>query len=271
VPARKRRSQQLKPPGGGGKMKVAPGIYRAESNDEVIYALDCGRVLGLVDVGSEPALGAKLDELRADGLDTDTIAAVFLTHRHQDHCGGLRRLRQELSPRRQATLRVVAHRLGIQHLTSCVASPPIPQELVDYGVDEGDTVEVGEATLQVYHLPGHTPDSVAWQVGDSLFVGDVIFCDGGIGWMDVHWGSSVPDYRASLERLLGLKASSIFPGHRECGPITEQTIEQALARIKLLAEADGSPLAALGRTAPRRSSDEPTKIIRLATALSSES
>jgi len=183
----------------------------------------------------------------------------------------LRRLRQELPPRAQAALRVVAHRLAVQHLTSCLAAPPVPDELVDYTVDDGDTVEVGDLTFHVHHLPGHTPDAVAWQLGDSLFVGDVIFCDGGIGWMDAHWGSCVPDYRASLQRLLRLKADKIYPGHRACGPIKRQTIEQALERLKLLAEAEGSPLAALGRSAPRRSSDEPTKIIRLATRLSPDS
>jgi len=238
-------------------MQVGPGIWRAESAGEVVYALDCGGGYGLVDVGSAPALPAKLEQLREDGIDPAKIAAVLVTHNHQDHAGALARLRAELSPR------VITHRLCVEHLGYCCAVSPIDRELVDYTVDEGDAVEVGETALQVYHLPGHTPDSIAWQRDQDLFVGDIIFCDGGIGWMDVHWGSCVSDYRASLLRLQRLRFRNFYPGHRECGPITRATIDEALKRLSYLAEADGSPIGHLGHVAPRRSPDEPAKSIRL--------
>ncbi len=246
-------------------MQVGPGIYRAESAGEVIYALDCagalgqakGAAFGLVDVGSAGALAGKLDQFQADGVGLDKIAAIFITHHHSDHCQALARIRQDLSPR------VVAHRLAVERLSHCTASEPIARELVDYTVDEGDGVELGEIKLEVHHLPGHTADSIAWQLGQHLFTGDVFFPDGGIGWMDVHWGSCVSDYRASLLRLPRLKVKTIYPGHRDPGPITRQGVDEALRRLNLLAEADGSPLAHLGRPAPRRRSDEPAKLIRL--------
>ena len=238
-------------------MEAGPGIYRAESAGEVIYALDCGGAYALVDVGSAAAFPAKLEQLQAQGIAPEQIAAVLITHHHADHCEALARLRQECSPR------VVTHRLTVERLAYCSASEPVARELVDYTVDEGDAVEVGDLKLEVYHLPGHTPDSVAWQLGPALFVGDIIFCDGGIGWMDVHWGSCVSDYRASLSRLPRLQADTIYPGHRGFGPITRETVEEALRRLTRIAEIDGSPLAALGRPAPRRRSDEPAKVIRL--------
>jgi len=245
-------------------MRVAPGIYRAESNNEVVYALDCGGAYALVDVGGKPGFPAKLSQLEADGVDPTKITALFVTHSHDDHAGAVPQLCADCSPR------VFAHRLACERLRYCPASTPIDPDLVDYTVDEGDTVEIGDLVLQVYHLPGHTPDSIAWQFGDSLFVGDVIFCDGGIGWMDVHWGSCVSDYRASLQRLLRIKATSIYPGHRTCGPITRETIEGALRHLNALAEADGSPLAAIGRPAPRRGAEDPAKIIRLSIGLPSQ-
>jgi hydroxyacylglutathione hydrolase len=244
-------------------MQVGPGIYRAESAGEVIYALDCagglGQAYGLVDVGSAPALAAKLEQLRADGVVPEKIAAVFITHHHADHCQALARLRQDFSPR------VVAHRLSVERLSHCLASEPIARGLVDYTVDEGDGVELGGIRLEVHHLPGHTADSIAWQLDRHLFTGDIFFPDGGIGWMDVHWGSCVTDYRASLLRLLRLKVDTIYPGHRAPGPMTREGVDQALKKLNLLAEADGSPLAHLGRPAPRRRSDEPSKLIRLST------
>ena len=241
-------------------MKVGPGVFRAESAGQVIYALDCGDAYALIDVGAAPEFPAKLDQLQQDGLDPNRIAAVLITHHHDDHVDALAHVCAEHSPR------VVTHRLSVEQLPHCIASAPIDPNLVDYTVDEGDTVEIGNLSLQVHHLPGHTADSIIWQLDQDFFVGDVIFCDGGIGWMDAHWGSCVTDYRSSLQRLLRLKVNNIYPGHRQCGPITRDTINEALKNLNQLAEADGNPLAYLGRTAPRRRPDEPAKIIRLSTS-----
>jgi glyoxylase-like metal-dependent hydrolase (beta-lactamase superfamily II) len=164
-------------------------------------------------------------------------------------------------------LRVVAHRLALEHLRRCPAYTPLDVSHVDYTVDEGDTVEIGELEFRVFHLPGHTPDSVAWQLGESLFLGDVLRCDGTIGWMDVHWGSCLGDYRSSLHRLLRTNAKHIYPGHGECGALTRETIEEALRRLNVLAEADGDLLGSLGRPAPRRASETPAKTVRLSTGL----
>ena len=145
-------------------MEVAPGIYRVQSGNEVIYALACGEgCYALIDVGSEPELPAKLEELGKDGIDPKHVGAVFITHFHHDHCGALPRLRQ------QAPARVVTHRLSVEKPSYCVAVPGIPKELVDYTVDDGDQVEIGNLALVVRHLPGHTPDSVAWQLGQDFF------------------------------------------------------------------------------------------------------
>ena len=238
-------------------MRLESGVFRAESRNEVIYALDCGGAFALVDIGSEPGLPAKLQQLTADGVDLKKAVALFLTHRHDDHAGALPRLRAEFSPR------VLAHRLCVEYLPQCIATKPLDHELIDYTVDHGDTVELGDLVFRVYHLPGHTPDSVVWRVGNSLFVGDLIRCDGGLGWMDIHWGSCVEDYRSSLQRLRGINADRIYPGHGECGPITQDTIDEALRRLDRLAEADGSLLEAMGRSAPRRSSEDSAKTVRL--------
>jgi glyoxylase-like metal-dependent hydrolase (beta-lactamase superfamily II) len=241
-------------------MMVGSGICRAESRGEVVYALDCGGAYALVDVGSEPALAGKLQQLEAEGIDLSAIAALFITHCHEDHAGAIHLLRSGRFPR------VVAHRLALEHLRHCPAYTPIDPTLVDYTVDEGDTVEIGDLVFNAHHLPGHTPDSVGWQVGESLFVGDILRCDGSLGWMDVHWGSCVSDYRSSLQRLLRLKASHMYPGHGECGAFTKDAVEEAIKRLEVLAEADGRLLHDLGRPAPRRPSEMPSKIVRLSTA-----
>jgi glyoxylase-like metal-dependent hydrolase (beta-lactamase superfamily II) len=238
-------------------MKIASGICRAESRNEVIFALDCGGGHVLVDIGGEAGLAAKLEQLQGDGVELEKIAALLITHCHEDHAGAASQLCQG------RPVRVVAHRLAVERLRHCPAYTPVDPNLVDYTVEDGDTVEIGNLVFQVHHLPGHTPDSVAWQLGDSLFVGDIMRCDGTIGWMDVHWGSCVSDYRNSLQRLLRMKLTSIYPGHGACGPFKKDAVEAALHRLNVLAEADGSLLTAVGRPAPRRPPGTPAKIIRL--------
>ncbi len=242
-------------------MEVASGIYRAESRNEVMYALDCGGAHALVDVGGEAGLEEKLGQLETDGVDLASVVALFITHCHEDHAGAVAHLREERSPR------VVAHRLACEQLRYCPAYTPLEGEMVDYTVDQGDTVEIGELSFQVHHMPGHTPDTVAWQLGDGLFAGDILQCDGTIGWMDVHWGSCIGDYRSSLQRLLRLPVKHIYPGHGECGELTQDSVEEGLHRLDTLAQADGSLLTVMGRPAPLRPGDVPTKIVRLPTVL----
>ncbi len=239
---------------------VASGIHRAESQNQAIYALDCGGAYALVDVGSEAALAEKLQQLEAEGIEQSAIAAIFVTHCHRERVGAISLLRSGGFPR------VVAHRLSCEHFRACPDYTPLEPSLVDYTVDEGDTVEIGDLAFIAHHLPGHTPDSVAWQVDDNLFVGDVLECDGSLGWMDVHWGSCVSDYRSSLERMLRMKAKSMHPGHGGCGPFTRAMVEEALRRLEALSEADGRLLHELGRPAPRRPSEMPSKIVRLSTS-----
>ena len=65
------------------------------------------------------------------------------------------------------------------------------------------------------HLPGHSPGSIGlWdQSGGVLFTGDVIYDSGAL--LDELKGSCVPDYLASMERLLRLPVDVVCSGHGE--------------------------------------------------------
>ncbi|MFI0446321.1 MBL fold metallo-hydrolase [Actinomadura sp. 6N118] len=143
--------------------KVAVGPY-----DNNAYLLRCtatGDQL-LIDAANE---AARLLELIGDG----PLSRVVTTHRHQDHW-------MALSDVVQATgAPVVAHPFDIEPLPEPVAEP----------VENGDTLQVGQATLEVIHLRGHTPGSIALLYTEAdrphLFTGDSLF-PGGVGntWGD---------------------------------------------------------------------------------------
>jgi glyoxylase-like metal-dependent hydrolase (beta-lactamase superfamily II) len=120
----------------------------------------------LIDAAAEPQ---RLLPLIGDaGLTT-----VVTTHRHWDH-------HRALAAVAEATgAEVVAGIPDAEEITSQTGVP------VTRPVEHGDTVEVGDCTLEVIALAGHTPGSIALLYDDPagsphLFTGDSLF-PGGVG------------------------------------------------------------------------------------------
>src|SRR5918996_1648374 len=72
---------------------------------------------------------------------------------------------------------------------------------VDFTLDEGGVIEVGNLSVQVWHTPGHTAGQLSFKMGDLLFCGDNIYKDSCVGVIDAHHGSNIPDFLRSLERI----------------------------------------------------------------------
>lgn len=81
-------------------------------------------------------------------------------------------------------------------------------------VGDGETLQLGELSLQVLHTPGHTPACVSYVVGDALFVGDTIFMpDFGTARADFPGGDARTLYR-SIQKLFALPdATRVFLCH----------------------------------------------------------
>ena len=87
----------------------------------------------------------------------------------------------------------------------------IPAPLTGH-LDEGDVVDTGDRVFRVFHLPGHSPGSIALYepATETLFSGDVIY-DGAL--IDNAWHSDPERYLESLERLRHLKITQVHAGH----------------------------------------------------------
>ncbi|MFQ1063157.1 MBL fold metallo-hydrolase [Bordetella trematum] len=67
-----------------------------------------------------------------------------------------------------------------------------------------ETFAIGALTARALHVPGHTPADMAYQIGDSVFVGDTLFMpDVGTARCDFPGGDATQLYR-SIRRLLAL-------------------------------------------------------------------
>jgi glyoxylase-like metal-dependent hydrolase (beta-lactamase superfamily II) len=161
--------------------------------------------------------GGDLDEVLgvadAEGL---TLEKILLTHAHLDHAAGT----AELARRRGLPIEG-------PHEGDLFWIEQMPQQARMFGFGEGesfvpdrwlhqgDTVTVGEVTLQVRHCPGHTPGHVIFfhEPGRFAIVGDVLFA-GSIGRTDFPRGDHEQLLRSIRENLFPLGDDVTFlPGH----------------------------------------------------------
>ena len=133
--------------------------------------------------------------------------AIFLTHGHYDHTGGVAEL-QDQWPGVPVDLNHgdVYEDVRMHH------EFPVLHNIKDYG--EGDTIMVGGLEVRVLHTPGHSEGCVVLQCEDVLFTGDTLFA-GSMGRTDFP-GGSTKKIMKSLKRLAELEGNfAVLPGHME--------------------------------------------------------
>jgi len=174
------------------------------ANFSYIIANESQRIGAVIDPGW-PGNGLKaiLKEARCCDI---SIKYILLTHSHYDHSGGVRELQKITGAR------LVAANSSL--------SP-------DIAVRDGDTLDLGGLKIQVIHTPGHSPDSILFLAGDSLFTGDTLFV-GGCGRADLA-GSNPQELFVSLREKIALMPpdTKVYPGH-DYGPLPVSTIGREL-------------------------------------------
>lgn len=145
---------------------------------------------------------ALVDHAQAHGLD---VRWILETHAHADHLSAGHWLKTAFPA---ATLAIGE---GIRKVQATFR--PIFDLGDDFATDgsqfdhlfaDGERFAVGAIDAEVIAVPGHTNDSVAYRIGDALFVGDSIFMpDGGTARCDFPGGDARMLYR-SIHRLFAL-------------------------------------------------------------------
>ncbi|SEH00593.1 Glyoxylase, beta-lactamase superfamily II [Nonomuraea solani] len=173
--------------------KLAVGPY-----DNNAYLLRC------TETGEGLLIDAAADSDRLLALmGEQAVGTIVTTHQHGDHWQALEQMVKVTSGQ------VVAHPLDASAL-------PVP---VDRTVEHGDTITFGAVTLEVIHLRGHTPGSIALlydggTAGHHLFTGDSLF-PGGVGntWKDAERFNQL--YTDVVERVFNRLPDEtwVYPGH----------------------------------------------------------
>jgi glyoxylase-like metal-dependent hydrolase (beta-lactamase superfamily II) len=148
----------------------------------------------------------------ADLIGDRTLLAILCTHAHDDHVTAT----TELSDRFAAPVYL--------HPADEVLWQMTHPDDEFYPLEDGQTIPVGDADIQVLHTPGHSPGSVCFWVAelDAVFTGDTLF-QGGPG----ATGRSYSDFDtivASIRsRLFTLPGDTVV--HTGHGPDTTIGIE----------------------------------------------
>ena len=148
-----------------------------------------------------------------------TIEKIIVTHGHIDHCGSAGIFAKELGvpiegPHEDDRFWIA--RLEDDGRNYGVTGKPFEP---DRWLVDGDTVTLGELTLDVRHCPGHTPGHIVLHHPESklAIVGDVIFA-GSIGRTDFPRGNHQQLLDAIVQRLWPMgDDTSFIPGH---GPMS---------------------------------------------------
>ena len=165
--------------------------------DNNAYLLQCLSTdeLLLIDAASEP-------DVLIDLVGGQPLATIVTTHRHRDHWDALEAV------------------VGASRATTVAGADDVDGIPVstDRPVSDGDIVEVGRCRLQVIHLVGHTPGSIALVYDDPtgaphLWTGDSLFPGGpGKTTGPENFTSLMDDLEAKVFGQLP-DETWVYPGH----------------------------------------------------------
>ncbi|GBG03035.1 MBL fold metallo-hydrolase [Azospira sp. I13] len=145
-----------------------------------------------------------------------TLEKILVTHGHIDHAGGVAELAEQLhipveGPGEEDRFWID----GMPQQSKMFGFPDVRSFTPDRWLKGGDTVQVGNLTLEVLHCPGHTPGHVVFfhRPSQVAMVGDVLFA-GSIGRTDFPKGDYDTLIRSIREGLFPLGDTVEFiPGH----------------------------------------------------------
>ena len=201
--------------------------FQGISNSIAAFLIENESGLILIESGPHSTLKYLEAALAQKGYTSKDVKHVFLTHIHLDHAGCAWHFARQGA-------KIYVHPKGYKHLIApekLMASAtmiykdktdvlwgqmhPIPEEQL-IAVEEEQIFEIDGIKLKAHYTPGHAVHHIAWQLGKSLFAGDVAGVKTGRGPVyppcpppDIN----VEDWLASIAKIKMLDIEEIHLTH----------------------------------------------------------
>jgi glyoxylase-like metal-dependent hydrolase (beta-lactamase superfamily II) len=169
-----------------------PGPYTGPGTNT--WILEGDPVAVVIDPGPDDDRHLAAVETKLAGA---AVGAVLVTHSHSDHLP-------------------LAARLAEGHHAPVLRYP---------GLGDGDLVQLGKVRLRALFTPGHASDHLCFlqEEDRAVFTGDLVLGRGST--MITYPDGDMSAYFRSLDRLLELRPSILFPGHWD-------PVEDPLAKLE---------------------------------------
>ncbi|XP_013393854.1 endoribonuclease LACTB2 [Lingula anatina] len=175
------------------------------------YLIGTGERRILLDT-SNPNHPEYLQNLKTVLRDQKTgIQEILLTHWHLDHVGAVPEICQDLTDSSDMPIS--------KYQRISTEDAPLGDGLKYSFIEDGKVFKTEGGTLRAVYTPGHTDDHLSFYLEEenALFSGDCILGQGTAVFEDFY------TYMKSLELMLKMKPTIIYPGH---GPVITNPVEK---------------------------------------------
>lgn len=198
--------------------KICEGVYLVGGSelshpaDCLLYLIDGGNELALIDTGAGPGVHRIVENIRALDFSPDGVKLIVSTHAHIDHIGGNAYFQGEYG------CEIFAHELDADRIESghmvgaeFYGLPCEPCKVTDRMSLSEQELTVGNVRLNVLHIPGHTPGSIAlWTEMDGA---RILFGQDLHGPYVAEWGAVMDQVGPSLTKMKSIDADVLCEGH----------------------------------------------------------
>lgn len=171
-------------------------VIASEVSDNFFYAVadDSGHAALIDPIDGDRAV-AHLDKHHLE------LEVVVNTHYHHDHIGG-----NDAVFKHFPDAILVAGATDAERIESQQSQP------VERRLQGGDTLDVGDVSLEIFDTPGHTPGHISLRSSKHLFCGDTVFV-GGAG--NCKFGGDPSVLYQTFDSVLAEMDDNVifYPGH----------------------------------------------------------
>lgn len=133
-----------------------------------------------------------------------TVEWLLETHAHADHLSAAAYLQDKVGGKTAIGESIALVQGSFKKLFNLGPEFVADGLHFDHRITDGEVLRVGKITLKAISVPGHTPADMAYQLDDSVFVGDTLFMpDVGTARADFPGGDAHQLYH-SIQKILSL-------------------------------------------------------------------